>query len=63
MQRKIYPHHILTLNKRSWGLLDFIFGFSWVINPPETDFDDFQSNYLGKYEAICKMALALESGP
>jgi hypothetical protein len=34
---------------------------SWVI--AETDFDDFRSDYLGEYEAICDTALARESGP
>jgi predicted nucleic acid-binding protein len=35
---------------------------SKVINPAETDFDNFRSDYLGKYEAICEMALAIETG-
>jgi hypothetical protein len=26
-------------------------------------FDDFRSDYLGEYEAICETALARESGP
>jgi hypothetical protein len=51
------------LNKKSWGIQHFILGFSGVIDPDETDFDDFRSDYLGKYEAICKTALARESGP
>jgi hypothetical protein len=39
-------------------MLDFIYGFSGVIDPAETDFNDFRSNYLGEYEAICETALA-----
>jgi hypothetical protein len=39
-------------------MLDFIFGFSGVIDPAETDFDDFWSYYLGEYEAICETVLA-----
>jgi hypothetical protein len=53
------PYHILTLNKKSWGILHFIFSFSGVIDPAETDFDNFWSDYLGK----CETALARESGP
>jgi hypothetical protein len=29
----------------------------------DTDFDDFRSDYLGEYEAICETALARESEP
>jgi hypothetical protein len=29
----------------------------------KTDFDDFQSDYLGEYKAICETTLAHESGP
>jgi hypothetical protein len=55
---------ILYLNfKKNWGILDFIFCFSRVIDPAETDFDDFRSDYLGEYEAICEMAFACESWP
>jgi hypothetical protein len=50
--REITPYHILTLTKKSWGILDFIFGFSGVI----------RCEYLGKKEAICETALARESG-
>jgi hypothetical protein len=39
------------------GILDFIFGFSVVIDPAETDFDDFGSDYLGEYDAICKKVI------
>jgi hypothetical protein len=31
--------------------------------PAETDFVDFRSDYLGKYETISETALARESGP
>jgi hypothetical protein len=34
------------------------FCFSGVNNNDETDFCDFRSDYLGKYDAICKMVLA-----
>jgi hypothetical protein len=47
--------------KKSWGILDL--GFNGVNDPAETDFDDFRSDYLGEYEAICETALARESGP
>jgi hypothetical protein len=56
-----YPlYHILTLKKKSWGILDFIFGFSGAIDFAKTDIDDFRSYYLGKYQAICEAALARE---
>jgi hypothetical protein len=47
-----YLHTILYLNfnqKKNWGILDFISGFSGVID--------------GEYEAICKTTLACELGP
>jgi hypothetical protein len=48
--REISPlYHILILTKKSWGILDFIFGFIGVIDPAETDVDDFQSDYLGQW--------------
>jgi hypothetical protein len=51
------------LKLRSWGILNFIFGFSGVIDHAETDFDDFRSDYLGGHEAICeKTDFARESG-
>jgi hypothetical protein len=56
-----YP--ILTLTKKCWGILDFICGFSGVIDPAETDFDGFRSDYLGEDEAICETDLAREEGP
>jgi hypothetical protein len=31
--REISPYHIFSLNKKSWGILNFIFGFSGVIDP------------------------------
>jgi hypothetical protein len=34
--------------------VDFIFGFSGVID----DFDDFRSDYLGEYKAICEAVVA-----
>jgi hypothetical protein len=49
--------------QKSWGILNFIFGFRGVFDTAETDFRDFQSDYLGKYKAICEMVLARESGP
>jgi hypothetical protein len=39
-------------------MLDFIFSFSRVSDPAETDFDDFRSDYLGESEAICETVLA-----
>jgi hypothetical protein len=62
LHREVYPYHILTLTKKNWGILDFIFGFSGVIDPAQTEFDDFRSDYLGEYEARCEMGLARESG-
>jgi hypothetical protein len=44
--------------KKSWGILNFIFGFISVIDIPETDFGDFRSDFLGEYEAICKTVLS-----
>jgi hypothetical protein len=49
---------MLTLNKVRWGILDFLFGLRGVIDPAETDFDDFRSDYLGEYDAICETVLA-----
>jgi hypothetical protein len=43
---------------KNWGILNFIFGFSRVIDHAETDFDDFRSDHLGKLEAICETAEA-----
>jgi hypothetical protein len=40
--------------KKVGGSLDLIFGLS--------DFGDFQSDYLGEYDAICKPVLACYSG-
>jgi hypothetical protein len=55
----IHPHtiHVLEAEKIG-GCLDLIFGFSGVTDTAETDFGDFQSDYLGEYEAICKKVLA-----
>jgi hypothetical protein len=44
-------------------MLNFIFGFSGVIDTAETDFRDFRSDYLGEYVAKCETVLARESGP
>jgi hypothetical protein len=44
------------------GILNFIFGFSDVIDTAETDFRDFRRDYLGEYEAICETVLACEVG-
>jgi hypothetical protein len=52
----------LTQNKVG-GCLVLIFGFSGVNDTAEIDFGDFRSDYLGEYDAICKTALARESGP
>jgi hypothetical protein len=49
---------VITLSKKSYGFLNFIFGFSGVIDTGETDFGDFRSDYLGEYEAICETVLA-----
>jgi hypothetical protein len=38
----------------------FIFGFSGVL--AETNFDNFWSDYLCEYEAICETTLACLSG-
>jgi hypothetical protein len=49
---------MFTLNKKSWGhFISFIFGFSGAIDPAETDFEDFRSDYLSEYKAICKTVL------
>jgi hypothetical protein len=39
------------------------FGFRGLIETAESDFGDFRIDFLGAYEAICKMALGRESGP
>jgi hypothetical protein len=56
--------HTISIHstKKSWGILDFIFSFIGFIDLAETDFDDFPSDYLVEYEAICETALACESG-
>jgi hypothetical protein len=38
-------------------------GFRGLIDTAEADFDDFQIEFLGEFEAICETALACESGP
>jgi hypothetical protein len=60
--REISPYHILNLNKKGGEIRHFIFGFSALNDPAETDFDDFRSDYLGEYDDICETALARESG-
>jgi hypothetical protein len=45
------------------GNLDFIFDFSGVIDPAETAFDDFRSDFLGEFEAICETGLAYYQRP
>jgi hypothetical protein len=40
--------------KKSYGILNFIYGFGTA----ETDFGDYRSDYLGEYEAICETVLA-----
>jgi hypothetical protein len=44
--------------KKVGGCLDLIFDFSGVNDTTETDFRDFQSDYLGEYDAVCKTVLA-----
>jgi hypothetical protein len=44
--------------KKVVGCPDLIFSFSGVYDSAETDFGDFQSDYLGKYDDICKTVLA-----
>jgi hypothetical protein len=44
--------------KKSYGILNFIFGFSGVNDTAETDFGDFRNDYLGEYDAICETVLA-----
>jgi hypothetical protein len=56
-----YPHTIPSLyRRRSWGILDFIFGFRGVIDPKETDFGDFRIDFLGEYDTKCERALDRE---
>jgi hypothetical protein len=55
------PDLMSTLSKKKFGGgpdPDLIFGFSGVIGTAESDFDDFRSEYLGEYEAICETVLA-----
>jgi hypothetical protein len=52
------PMPYLYFKQKSLGILDFIFGFSRVIGLSEADFDDFRSDYLGKYAAIWETGLA-----
>jgi hypothetical protein len=40
------------------GILKKKIGFRGVIDPAETDFRDFRSDFLGEYEAICETVLA-----
>jgi hypothetical protein len=57
-------HTIPSLyGKRSWWILDFIFGFRGVIDPAETDFGYFRIDFLGEHDANCETTLGLESGP
>jgi hypothetical protein len=44
--------------KKVSGCLNLIFGFSGVSDTAETDFGDFQSDYLGEYDAIFQKVLA-----
>jgi hypothetical protein len=54
-----YPHTILVIEaEKIGGCLDLIFGFRGVNGTAETDFGDFQSHYLGEYDAMCKTGLA-----
>jgi hypothetical protein len=50
--------HKYLKQKKVGGCLDLNFGFSGVIDTAETNFGDFRSDYLGKYDAICKAVLA-----
>jgi hypothetical protein len=47
-QRQISRNHIFTLQKQSWGILDFILDFRGVNDPAETDFGDFRIDSLGE---------------
>jgi hypothetical protein len=38
-------------------------GFRGLIDTAETDFGDFQIEFLGEFETICKTASACESKP
>jgi hypothetical protein len=44
--------------KKVGGCQDLIFDFSGVNDTAETDFDNFRSDSLGEYDAICKTVLA-----
>jgi hypothetical protein len=57
------PYLYCTLQKKSWGILDFIFGFHGVNGFAETDFSDFRIDFLREYDAKCETALGRESGP
>jgi hypothetical protein len=48
------PIRFNFFKQKSYGILNFIFGFSGVIDTAETDFGDFRSDYLGEYEAVCE---------
>jgi hypothetical protein len=54
---KAFSYHTFTLQKKSWGILDFIFGFRGVIDRAEIDFGDYRIDFLGEYEAKCQTAL------
>jgi hypothetical protein len=56
------PIPYLYFKPKSWGITDFIFGVSRVIDLAETKFDDFRSDYLGEYEAIFGTVSACLSG-
>jgi hypothetical protein len=56
----VSSYHTITLQKRSWGILDFIFGFRGVIDPAETDFGYLRIDFLGEYDAKCETALGRE---
>jgi hypothetical protein len=54
----IFTHAISLLNTKKFGNSRLHFGFSGLIDPAVTDFDDFRSDYLGEYEAICETGFA-----
>jgi hypothetical protein len=46
--------------KRSWEIVDFIFGFRDVTDPAETD---LRIDFIGEYDAKCETTLGLNQSP
>jgi hypothetical protein len=61
--REISPYHILTLIKKKLGILNFIFGFSGVIDPDETGFDDFRMNISANTKPYATRLYPVNQGP